>query len=156
MDALERTIARWVKNSRGLDAKLFINGPAFAAYPTPTILVTSPDCGPSLSTFEINYTEDGDGLFPTLTWTLPPTINASDVVEYVLVVEDADAPLGSTPALHGAVYHIPTNKIEITQSDLERVRGQKGELKGGLQYAQTLTGAVYGAPRPLRGHGPHR
>jgi phosphatidylethanolamine-binding protein (PEBP) family uncharacterized protein len=85
----------------------------------------------------------------------PPTIDSSRIVEYLLIVEDADAPLLPTPALHGAVYSIPASKIGIEQGDLERAGKGKGELKGGLIFAKTLTEAVYGAPAPLRGHGPH-
>lgn len=156
MDTFERTVAYLTRNQKGRDAKLFTKGPAFTSHPSPTLLITSPDCGPSSSTFDINHTEDGDGLFPTLTWTLPPTIDASTVVEYLLIIEDADAPIIPTPALHGAVYRIPASKTGIEQGDLEKAGKGKGELKGGLQFAKTLTGAVYGAPMPLRGHGPHR
>jgi phosphatidylethanolamine-binding protein (PEBP) family uncharacterized protein len=156
MDTIERTLAYLTKNQKGRDAKLFTKGPAFTSHPSPTLPITSPDCGPSPSTFDSNYTEDGAGLFPTLTWILPPTIDASTVVEYLLVIEDADAPLLSTPALHGAVYCIPASKTAIEPGDLEKAGKGKGELKGGLRFAKTLTGAVYGAPRPLRAHGPHR
>ena len=156
MDTVERTLAYLTKNQKGRDSKLFTKGPAFTSHRTPTLRITSPDCGPSPSNFDSNYMEDGAGLFPTHTWTLPPTIDASSVVEYLLVVEDADAPLLSTPALHGAVFRIPASKTTIEQGDLEKVGKGKGELKGGLRFAKTLTGAVYGAPRPLRAHGPHR
>ncbi|KAF4624216.1 hypothetical protein G7Y89_g13956 [Cudoniella acicularis] len=156
MDTFERTVAYLTRNQKGRDAKLFTKGPAFTSHPSPTLLITSPDCGSSESTFDINHTEDGDGLFPTLTWTLPPTIDASTIVEYLLVIEDADAPIIPTPALHGAVYRIPASKTGIEQGDLEKAGKGKGELRGGLRFAKTLAGAVYGAPMPLRGHGPHR
>jgi phosphatidylethanolamine-binding protein (PEBP) family uncharacterized protein len=156
MDTVEHTLAHLTKNQKGRDAKLFTKGPAFTSHPTPTLLITSPECGPSPSTLDNNFMQDGAGLFPTLTWTLPSTIDAFTVVEYLFVVEDADAPLLSTPAFHGAVYRIPASKTVIEQSDLEKAGKGKGELKGGLRCAKTLTGAAYFAPRPLRAHGPHR
>jgi phosphatidylethanolamine-binding protein (PEBP) family uncharacterized protein len=73
-----------------------------------------------LSTFEINHTVDGDGFFPTLTWTHPPATDSPKIVEYLLIVEDADAPLLPTPALYGAVYSIPVRKMRIEQGDLEK------------------------------------
>ena len=100
--------------------------------------------------------QDGEGIFPTLTWKLPEDIDSTTVAEYLFVVEDADAPLFSTPPLHGSVYRIPSTKRDLSHSDLAKSAKVKGELAGGMCYAKTLTGAVYGAPRPLKGHGPHR
>jgi phosphatidylethanolamine-binding protein (PEBP) family uncharacterized protein len=154
MDYLERMISYFTKNQKGRDAKLFTKRPAFTSFPSPTLTVTSPDCGPTKSIVDIDHTQDGADLLPTLTWSLPPTIPSSSVAQYLIVIEDADGPI-PTPALHGAFYSIPATKTSLTQEDLEKV-GKENELKGGFRYAKTITGAAYGGPRPLRGHGPHR
>jgi phosphatidylethanolamine-binding protein (PEBP) family uncharacterized protein len=158
MEYVERTIAYLTSNLKGRDPKLFTRPlgkvPAFASPPNPTITVTSTTCGPSGSHMSIEYTQDGADTFPTLTWILPSSIPASSVKEYLLVIQDADAPL-PVPITHAIFYNIPGSKTTIAQEDIEKT-GKENELKGGFRYGKNLRGTVYGGPRPLRGHGEHR
>jgi len=153
MDYVERTLSYLTKNQRGRDAKLFSKRPAFESFSEPTITVTSPDCGPTGSLFSVDHTADGKALIPTISWSLPESIPASSVAEYLVVIEDADVPLPS-PVFHAGYYSILATKTEISQADLEKV-GKQNELKGGFKYAKNLRSVVYVPPRPLRGHGPH-
>ncbi|KAE8453195.1 hypothetical protein EG329_011262 [Mollisiaceae sp. DMI_Dod_QoI] len=156
MEYVERTVSWLTKNVRGHDAKLFPKSPAFKSYPEPTLTVTSPDCGPSNSKFDIDHTQDGKDLIPSLTWTLPASIPASSVKEYLILVEDADGPLGF-PIMHAGYYHIPPTKTSLTPEDILKAEGEKGNvLKGGFKYAKNLRGTVYSGPKPLKGHGEHR
>ena len=102
----------------------------------------------------VEYTQDGADTLPTLNWTLPPSILASSVKEYLLVIEDADAPLPK-PITHAIFYKIPGSKTTIAQEDIEKT-GKGNELKGGFRYGKNLRGTAYGGPKPLRGHGEHR
>jgi phosphatidylethanolamine-binding protein (PEBP) family uncharacterized protein len=157
MEYLERGISYLTRNVKNHDSKLFtsqIQTPAFTSAPTPTITITSPDCGASNSHLDKDHTQDGLDLFPTLSWSLPPTIPASFVHSYLLMVQDADAPL-PMPILHGSYYSILASKTSIAPGDFERA-GKGNELKGGFRYGKNLRGTVYSGPKPLRGHGEHR
>lgn len=96
---VEVTISWLFKNFRGRDAKLFITSPAFSSHPTPTITVTSPDCGDTNAQLGVEYTFDGAGKFPELSWRAPEEVEGS-IKEWLLVSEDPDAPL-PTPIAHG-------------------------------------------------------
>jgi phosphatidylethanolamine-binding protein (PEBP) family uncharacterized protein len=96
---IEVTLAWLFQNAKGRDAKSFYTRPAFAECPKPTIEVTSPDCGPDGARLAREYTYDGTGRFPQLSWTAPPEM-APKVREWLLVSEDPDAPL-PTPIIHG-------------------------------------------------------
>jgi phosphatidylethanolamine-binding protein (PEBP) family uncharacterized protein len=98
---IEVTFAYLLKNAKGHDAKSFYTRPAFAEHPTPTIELTSPDCGPNDSRLAVDYTYDGTGRFPELQWSAPEDVRAK-TKEWLLVSEDPDAPL-PTPNLHGWV-----------------------------------------------------
>jgi phosphatidylethanolamine-binding protein (PEBP) family uncharacterized protein len=157
MEYLERTISYLTRNIKNHDLKLFAQAsqtPAFTSHPTPTLTITSPDCGPSGSHLTIDHTQDGLDLFPSLTWSLPSSIPPSSVDSYLLIVQDADAPL-PTPILHGSYYSIPATKTSIVPDDFLRV-GEGNELKGGFKYGKNLRGTAYSGPKPLRGHGEHR
>jgi phosphatidylethanolamine-binding protein (PEBP) family uncharacterized protein len=158
MEYLERTFSYITKNIKNHDSKLFTRTsqtPAFRSFPTPSITITSPDCGPSGSHLEKDHTQDGADLIPTLNWTLPSSITASSIAEYLIIVQDADAPL-PTPILHAAYYGIPASKTSIAHEDLAKVKEGTNELKGGFKYAKNLRGTVYSGPKPLKGHGEHR
>jgi hypothetical protein len=102
--------------SRGHDSGLFIHGSAFKALPEGSLSVTSPSCGPSGSTLSPKYlapVADGllasplgsnNALFPGLLWTTTAANDTDssvpEILNYLLVVEDPDAPL-PTPIVHG-------------------------------------------------------
>jgi phosphatidylethanolamine-binding protein (PEBP) family uncharacterized protein len=96
---VELALSYLFKNAKERDAKSFYTSPAFASCPDPTIPITSPDCGPSPAVFGNEYISDTGDTFPTLEWTAEGDL-ASKVKEWVLVVEDPDAPL-PTPICHG-------------------------------------------------------
>lgn len=125
MDYLERTISYLTKNLKGRDAKLFTKRPAFSSFPTPTLIVTSPDCGPTNSILDINHTQDGSDLLPTLTWSLPPTTTLSSVAEYLIIIEDANIPI-PTPAMHAAFYSIPATKLRLPRRTWKKSTLGKG------------------------------
>jgi phosphatidylethanolamine-binding protein (PEBP) family uncharacterized protein len=96
---IEVGLAWLLKNAKGRDEKSFYTRPAFADFPTPTIELTSPDCGPDGSRLAVEYTYDGKNRIPALKWSASPELR-SKVKEWLLLVEDPDAPM-STPNLHG-------------------------------------------------------
>jgi len=168
---------------RGHDSKLFTRAQPFHNHPMPTIVVSSPKCGLSPSTLSIDHTPLGTNRFPELQWSMPSTENTStttnpaklgssqtaDIVEWLVVVEDPDAPLPS-PVIHGIYYAIPGNKTSLSASDFEPVDGLKSStstqaktehsalppLRGGFHYGANRMGSVWGGPRPVLGHGVHR
>ncbi|KAF7533477.1 hypothetical protein G7054_g7034 [Neopestalotiopsis clavispora] len=151
---VEVTISWLFKSFRGRDAKLFITSPAFSSHPTPTITVTSPDCGDTNAQLGVEYTFDGAGKFPELSWRAPEEVEGS-IKEWLLVSEDPDAPL-PTPIAHGIYGGIPSAKTTIVASDFEIADESKALLRGGFHYGVTRRGTPYIAPRPLMNHGPHR
>ncbi|CAF9931543.1 MAG: hypothetical protein ALECFALPRED_005032 [Alectoria fallacina] len=148
---VENTLGTLLRSQRGRDEKLFRKGPAFANLPDPSLSVTSPECGPSDSPMSSQHGKDGGNQFPTISWELPKS--DTEVKEYVLIVEDPDAPLPS-PIAHGVYYAIPASTRSVEASSLEAVGSN--EVKGGFKFGQNRMGNVYGGPRPVLGHGPHR
>ena len=153
-DYIIYTLGRLLINQKGHDKSLFFKNPVFTSMPEPTFTITSPDCGPSNSHMGLEYTGYGKDQFPELTWEKP----SPDVAEYVLIVEDADAPLLPTPITHGLFYAIPGDKTRITHADFDvhEVKGKEKHLKGGFRLGKNIIGSVYGGPKPPIGHGEHR
>lgn len=133
-----------------LSDQLFIHGPAFADIPRNTVIVSSPCCGPWASTMKPEYTGDGGGRFPDLKWST----SLDDLMEYLLVVEDPDAPLPD-PVVHGIYYSIPATETGIVNDDLAAT-GDDNRVEGGFRFGQNRGGDVYLPPMPMPGHGPHR
>ena len=145
-------------NFKGRDAKLFTKGPAFTDFPSPTIELTSPDCGPSGSSLKPEYTQLGTERFPELKWPAPSSSSSAEVKEYILLCEDADVPFPA-PVYHSLFYSIPAHATGVTASDVELVQGGEGKekvLRGGFKFVKNLMGKHYVGPKPLLGHGPHR
>jgi phosphatidylethanolamine-binding protein (PEBP) family uncharacterized protein len=169
---VEVAVSWLLKNAKGRDAKCFFTRPAFAKHAEQTIEITSPDCGPTNAQLGVDYTADGSGRCPALTWTAPPAI-ADRVKEWLLVSEDPDAPL-PTPIAHGCVTSrpglhaiamltirrvfggIPPSKTSVEAKDFEIEDETKALLKGGFHYGVTRRNVPYIPPRPLMNHGPHR
>jgi len=151
--SVEYYLGRLLINQKGHDKGLFCKTPAFASMPEPTFTVTSPDCGPSNSHMKEEHTSYGKDRFPELAWEKP----SPDVVEYVLIVEDPDAPLPMA-ITHGLFYAIPGDKTLITHDDISvrEVVGKEKHMKGGFRLGRNINGSVYGGPKPPLGHGVHR
>ncbi|MCJ1352240.1 MAG: hypothetical protein MMC33_002224 [Icmadophila ericetorum] len=172
-DRIENFIGGAVLSSfRGRDAKLFTKSDAFAQHPDPTIQVTSPECGDDSSALLLHHTPMGENKFPQLTWSISDKSGATSspksqaapaeaIKEYLLVVEDPDAPLPS-PVVHGIYYAIPATKKSVLPEDFEDVsdskRGNsdKRKLRGGFEYGMNRMKSVWGGPKPVLGHGSHR
>lgn len=148
---IEYAIGRALSSVRGHDAKLFIKGPVFKAHPEPTFPVTSPECGESK--LQVHHTPMGENRFPELKWD--PPASAEEISEYLLVVEDPDAPL-LMPVVHGIYYAIPATKTLLQPKDFEPVSEQKNMLRGGFKFGGNRMKTVWGGPKPVLGHGSHR
>ncbi|MCJ1387022.1 hypothetical protein MMC17_010151 [Xylographa soralifera] len=152
LDYVEAGLSWLLASQKGRHPKLFTKAPAFVDFPEPTFVIDSPDCGPSGSYMKPEYTQVGEDRFPELTWSAPPV----EVKEYIIVIEDPDAPLPS-PATHALFYSIPSETNRIIASDIRPVLGGEKEkrLQGGFKYGKNVRGTIYGGPRPLLNHGPH-
>lgn len=151
---IEYYLSRLLYRVRGHDAKLFSKSPAFAALPEPNISLKCPECGPSGSQMHVDLTQLGKHEFPRLVWTKPSDV---DVREYVLVCEDADAPV-PFPLYHSIFYSIPATTNQVTHQDTEYVDPgavEKG-LRSGFRWVPNIRNKQYIGPRPVIGHGPHR
>ena len=84
------------------------------------------------------YTCDGAGQTPTLTWDEPP----SETRSFALVIDDPDAPSGTFR--HWGVFDIPASARSIGGS--ERI---------GTEVSNDFGNPGYGGPCPPHGHGPH-
>ena len=149
------------------DVKLFVRSPAFKDHPEPTIKVTAPKYGVSGSALDVATTPSGKMEFPPLRWIPPhtPSATAADIadndrgeqiVQYLLVVEDPDAPLPA-PVVHGIYYAIPAFKTSVEPTDFEiAIESSPGSLRGGFRYGANRKKCVWSGPRPVLGHGVHR
>ena len=152
---IEYALGSLLTSQRGRDDKLFTKGPAFGGLSGPTIEVTCSECGPSNSNLEFEHSADGKGRFPQVEWK--PSESVAEIKEYLLVVEDPDAPLPN-PIVHGIYHSIPVHVNSVNASSLEQVTGTNEQrlLTGKFKYGQNRKGTVYMGPRPVLGHGPHR
>lgn len=159
LERIEATLGRSLVSIRGHDTKLFIKTPGFRNYPEPTISVTSPECGTSMSELQLLHTPLGENRFPQLQWN-PPTTSAEEttqtnIAEYLLVVEDPDAPL-PMPVVHGIYYAIPPSKTLLLPEDFGSVPQAKHAVHGGFKFGLNRMKSVWGGPKPVLGHGLHR
>ena len=151
---VEYTLGRLLSTQRGRDAKLFHKSPAFTNLREPSLEVTSPECGPSNSAMLDKHGADSGNQFPAISWEAPKSVTG--VQEYMLIVEDPDAPL-PTPIAHGVYYAIPADTQSVDNSSFELVgKESANDLRGGFKFGQNRRGTVYGGARPIIGHGPHR
>lgn len=146
---VELTLSYLFFSARGRDAKLFTRTPLFTDIPA-TIQINSPDIGESGSRMHLRHTQDAEDQFPELSWTA-----IADAAEYILVVEDPDAPL-PFPGLHGLYYQIHGSVTSFSPADFEKGDNGTYSLKGGFKYAKNIRKTIYGGPRPLLNHGEHR
>lgn len=180
-ERIESLIGGALSSVKNHDAKLFVKSAAFKDHPAPTIAVTAPTHGPSGSALDIDNTPLDKNRFPALDWVLSPTttttstaqsptasskdiIDATPVIptqrggsiaQYLLVVEDPDAPLPS-PIVHGIYYAISATKNSVKPEDFDTVNGASGQLQGGFRYGANRRKCVWSGPRPVLGHGVHR
>ena len=158
LERVENALGGAFSSYRGHDDKLFFKSPGFKAHPNPTIIVTSPECGESTSELRIHHTPLGENRFPRLKWS-PPALTEdhtqSAILEYLIIVEDPDAPL-PMPITHGIYYGIPAGKTQLTSEDFAAVSGSQNDLSGGFKYGLNRRKVVWSGPKPVLGHGQHR
>ncbi|KAF4231748.1 hypothetical protein CNMCM6805_010337 [Aspergillus fumigatiaffinis] len=154
MEWIERPLSWLLANRKGHDAGLIQHTPPFTEHPEPLVTVECPDIGPSGSQIPVKYSFFGENLFPTLKWSAPPAI-ASNIQEWLLVVEDPDAPLAE-PVVHGLYYGIPASKRSVSNEDFKPTAAGSHVLQGGFRYGANRRGTIYIPPRGMLGHGPHR
>lgn len=147
---IERSLAWLLYNRRGRDTGLLHKSAPFALHPTATIDLEC-SIGPSGSPIPFKHSSFGDSHFPTISWTQIP-----DAAEYLLILEDPDAPLVE-PVVHGIYYCIPPNKSSLSHDDFRPI-GDPGaySLSGGFKYGINRRKVVYMPPRGFLGHGPHQ
>jgi phosphatidylethanolamine-binding protein (PEBP) family uncharacterized protein len=153
LQVIEYCLGSLLYRLRAYDSQLFSKSPAFAQHPTPTIHITSPDCGETGATLKHDYSKFGGGRFPALEWEKA----GPGIKEWLLLSEDPDAPLRK-PNVHGIYCFIPPHVTSISNEDLEIATESDGikQIKAGYRIGKNRTGVVYIAPRPPLGHGPHR
>jgi Raf kinase inhibitor-like YbhB/YbcL family protein len=83
---------------------------------------------------------------PALSWTPPP----SETVELVLIVQDADVPMGK-PATHALTLGIDPTLNTIPENGLT----QPSPIPGLRHGKGALGRRGWAGPLPLRSHGPH-
>ena len=155
---VEYLLGLLLSSQRGHDSKLFHKRPPFSHLRHPTLIVTSPECGPSYSDLSSHHGKDGGNQFPALSWQLSDSdaFPKAEVKEYMLIVEDPDAPLPN-PIAHGIYYAIPVGTRSVDALSFDRPADYHcNELKGGFKFGQNRMGNVYGGPKPVLGHGSHR
>ncbi|KAG8165556.1 hypothetical protein KVR01_004108 [Diaporthe batatas] len=155
---VEVTLSWLLSGAKGRDEKSFYRSPAFKDLREPTIEITSTECGAGSlaepAQLKKEHSHDGEGRFPGLQWTAPSAISGQ-VKEWLLVVEDPDAPLPN-PIVHGIFAGIGSNMTNIEHSHLGVADESKSAVEGGFHYGVCRRPVVYLPPRPLMNHGPHR
>lgn len=161
MQYVESSLGWLLSSQKGRDAGLIKHTSPFRELPA-TLNVSLAEIGPSGSNIGTKWSAFGEGTFPTTEWTIPKEFDG-EIKEWVLMVEDADAPLPS-PVVHGWYYGIPSDKTNVSACDLEldplslRTSGGRDsyKLKGGFLYGANIRKTIYGPPRGFKNHGPHR
>lgn len=92
----------------------------------------------------------GQNVSPQLAWSEPP----AGTTELLVLIEDLDAPLGSSPAVHCLAVLEPA--ALATPRELPADALAKKSPAGGVTLLRSLIGRGYLGPEPLKGHGPHR
>lgn len=149
---IEQALGQLFYFSRGYDGKLFTKTGAFSDLPESNIEVTSPNYGQSGSNMSFEHSIPGGSRFPSLKWNC----RVSSVKEYLLIVQDPDAPIPIAP-VHGIYWAIPAECDQLGPEDIDRLasktnRGPTPRLKLGRNFR----GTVYDGPGPPLGHGAHR
>ncbi|KIX95924.1 uncharacterized protein Z520_08179 [Fonsecaea multimorphosa CBS 102226] len=159
----EYFLARLLYSHKGRDAKLLTRQPIFATVPK-LVQVTSPTLGGSPAHLSTEYSAYGESVFPDLSWSLDePTTKGVEVKEWLLIIEDPDAPIPIVP-IHGLYYAIPATKTSVSPHDfnLDTSRSPSLEspgpkwLTGNFRLGKNWRGTLYSGPRPPVGHGEHR
>ena len=158
-EKIEHLIGRSLASIRQHDAKLFTKAQAFTDQPEPTIAVLSPECGSTDDAqLQTAHTPMGANRFPQLEWHAMDagrTRAEGLVAEYLVVVEDPDAPLPA-PVVHGIYYGIPGGKTALSPKDFEPLPDGGNMLRGGFRFGRNRMKSIWGGPKPVLGHGPHR
>jgi phosphatidylethanolamine-binding protein (PEBP) family uncharacterized protein len=115
---IESACGKLLTSQRGRDAKLLTRLLPSTKSTGPSITVISSTLGAFIARLGREHTLLGQNLFPKLSWSLAPTIDAREIKSYLLIVEDAEAPLPS-PVVHGLYYDIPANRTAVGACDFE-------------------------------------
>ncbi|KDN69238.1 hypothetical protein CSUB01_05029 [Colletotrichum sublineola] len=110
--------------------------------------------GASPATMGPEYIAGGGGRIPALSWEVPSRLEPK-VREWLIVVEDMDAPLPS-PICHGIYAGIAPETRRVSPDNFEVEDESRSLLKGGFHWGKPRRDVVYIPPRPLINHGVHR
>ena len=155
---VEYFVGRSLSFIRNHDDRLFTRCAAFREKPQPTLDVSCIDCEGAAQELQLDHTPMGENRFPSLKWKPLETDNGNtgnQIVEYLVIVEDPDAPLPQ-PVVHGIYFGIPHSKTTLCPEDFQLVPDGQNTLAGGFGYGLNRMKTVWGGPKPVLGHGPHR
>jgi len=126
------------------------NHPRLAA--PETIEITSHDFvhDHPLGTRHVGKRVGGDNISPHLAWSEPPAAT----VEFLLLVEDVDAPLGANPPVHCSAIVDPVGLL--TPNELPAGALGRDNPASGVTLLRPTIGRGYVGPEPLKGNGIHR
>jgi phosphatidylethanolamine-binding protein (PEBP) family uncharacterized protein len=156
---LEFILCRLLYPIRGHDSYQIIHCPAFNDLREPNMTLEATEIGPSGSKLPLDCTckaEDGRGALPDLRWTAPNS--RQEVMEYILLCEDLDAPIPFSVIDHGFLWAIPASTTKAGPKDV--APGEHAKISrqtvSGWRFVPNILGLPYiGAGAPL-GHGKHR
>jgi len=154
---IETVIGRTLYSLRGHDSLLVTRNRKIGSLPD-CIHVSSPEFPSDDSPHKmlVTHTQVGENRFPELEWKFINHESESlKVHSWVIVVEDADAPLPK-PIIHGIYFGIPALKMSIGPADFVKDESANRALLGGFRYGLNRRGTIYSGPRPIMGHGTHR
>ena len=137
-----------LRNSRPAEANYGWNQPNLAA--PETLQVTSRDFtnGGTLGPRFMGKRVGGENVSPQLAWSALPAGTA----ELLLLVEDLDSPLGSSPAVHCLAAIDPA----VAGGELPAGSLARQAPAAGVTLLRSVLSRGYFGPEPLKGHGPHR
>ena len=138
LDYVEAMLGFLLSGYKGHDSQLLVHSKGFSGHNVSTITVNSPECGPTHSPLQECHSSEGGGKMPSIAWSLPDP--ALTVAQYLVIIEDPDAPLPG-PILHGLFYGLSPSKKSISASDLTRT-GKGNALQGGFNYGRDRRGSV--------------
>jgi hypothetical protein len=139
-----------LRNNRPAEANYAWNQANLAA--PDTIGVTSSDFtdGGTIPARHMGTRAGGENVSPQLAWSEPPAGTAA----LLLLIEDLDAPLGSSPAVHTLAVIDPA--AIKTPGELPAGALDRKAPAAGVTLLRSVFSRGYFGPEPLKGHGPHR
>ncbi|GAA4382930.1 YbhB/YbcL family Raf kinase inhibitor-like protein [Tsukamurella soli] len=139
-----------LRNQRARDARSAWNLPGLQGPDLLTVTSSRFEHGGTIPHEHAGKRVGGLDVSPDLTWSAPPP----ETTALLLAVEDLDAPILPTPAVHCLALIDPA-RLDVAGHLPPGALSARAPAAG-VRILRSTVGRGYHGPEPLKGHGPHR